>query len=443
MRGLDLEREAAEQLGNEWQFGAASPLCVFSVPIDKRPEYLPRGEAQNIGEEKQGCVTRAYLNILETKFTYALRNNIIKPENAKWLRDHGYTVFNNGSEYVEFSDAFIEILSGTTRQGNSLKAPAQAIHSYGLLPKNLLPQLDTFDDHHNPDRITGGMKILGLDFLKRFKINYEQVDNSYFEQLLKMDMENIAVHAWPAIEDGEYPAILAQFNHAVMAFALPKTYIFDNYKDAEFDGIWIKKLKENYKMLNYGYRIYIAEEVIPKSIIQAIFDFIYQMTGIKLKPDGTRETPPEPQTKPDYMTDSKLLTLAKENLGKDVSPKDLVSDNFGCAESLSTLIKQIIPTFPVVTGTWTLYDLLRTHKGFEKVTEPEPGDIILCVTGMGKGTIANGHAGVVSNNGFIMSNDSQTGLWKENFTPTTWKHRYVFLAKYPIFYYRLKADITS
>lgn len=254
--GVDISREEQELKGDEWVFGAASPVCAFSVPLSVRKNYLPEGERQNIGEEKMGCVSRGYINILETKFQYALRTSIISEEGKEWLFENGYIT----STGLAFSDAFIEILSGTTRQGNSMKAPADAIRKFGLIPKVILPQLESWDDHHNPDRITPDMLKLGQEFLKRFPIGYEQVPLDSLENVLHTDMVNLAGHAWPKPIEGEYPRTEGRINHAFMGYDLPMTYIMDNYLDEGVVDDWIKKLAKDFVFYKYGYRVFVIEE---------------------------------------------------------------------------------------------------------------------------------------------------------------------------------------
>lgn len=256
-RGLNLKKEIDEIRGDEWKFGANSKPSLFSIGIAVREQYLPEGELQHIGSEKYDCVTRAYVNKLEVEFTYAYQNNLLSEENKKWLEDNGYVLGNK----IVFSDAFIGILSGTTRAGNSLKAPAHAIHKNGLIPKHLMPQLEDFDEHYNPLRIKESYLKLGKDFISRFPVNYEQVDAVNLEKAIEKDMTAIALFAYGEFKNGEYQRLEAPMNHCVLAFKLPKTYVFDNYLDAN-DGDFIKKLSSNYAIYPYGYRIYIDQEKV-------------------------------------------------------------------------------------------------------------------------------------------------------------------------------------
>lgn len=139
-----------------------------------------------------------------------------------------------------------------------------------------------------------------------------------------------------------------------------------------------------------------------------------------------------------FMTDSeKLGELAKSLLGTDVSPKDLVSDAYGCAETMSNLIKQILPDFRIVTGTWSLYDQFEWHPRFVRVQKPQKNDIVLCVTGMGNGKVPNGHVGIYLTDTLIASNDSDSGLFQQNYTHDSWNQNYSVKGGYPLFYYRL------
>lgn len=124
------------------------------------------------------------------------------------------------------------------------------------------------------------------------------------------------------------------------------------------------------------------------------------------------------------------------SIGRDVSPFDVVDDDLGCAESLSNIIKKVVP-FPIITGTWTLRAKLTTSRLFMEATENTGrGTIILCATGSGNGTI-RGHVGILGDNGTIMSNSSATGQWTQNYTLEAWKERWEKAGGFTIHYYTL------
>jgi len=260
--GLDWQLEISQQSSSDWIFGATSPICLAErIPEAERENYLPKGEIQKGKEDFMDCATRGPINILETKFNYLYRNGRLNDRAVRFLEDNKYV---NEAGEIEFSDAFIAILSGTTKNGNSMKAPLEAIRIYGLTPKTALPaeKWMTWDDYHKPDRITPEIEDLGLKFLKHFGINYERVYESNLDRLLDRDIIDLAGYAWPKPIAGEYPKSDEQPNHVFVGLRKPRTYIFDNYLDEEVAGDFIKKLAPDYDFIDYGYRVIISEKKI-------------------------------------------------------------------------------------------------------------------------------------------------------------------------------------
>lgn len=125
----------------------------------------------------------------------------------------------------------------------------------------------------------------------------------------------------------------------------------------------------------------------------------------------------------------KLYETAFSLIGMDASPQDVVPDEFGCAETLSKVIQKAFPDFhfPSLLSTREVYAYLMRSPSFEEVDEPMYGDVILSVTGLGNGSVPNGHVGIVgkhlSPNGslWVMSNDSRTGTWEANYSIEGWR----------------------
>ena len=259
--GLDLAKEKLEQSTDDWKFGAIGEDLAI-IPENERMKYLPIGEVQKGQDDLMDCASRGPLNILETKFNFLLKNKKLSFENEMWLKEKGY-ITNDG---VEFSDAYIAILSGTTRQGNSLKAPLEAIRKNGLIPKSVLPLKSdmTWEQYHDPNRIMPLMKMLGEDFMSRFHINYEKVFEKSYPKLIKTCMLNVAGFAWPEPINGEYQSVNQVANHCFIVVRSPLYLIFDNYPDS-FDGDFIKKLANDYDLLDYGYRLSVNQKaIVPK-----------------------------------------------------------------------------------------------------------------------------------------------------------------------------------
>lgn len=138
--------------------------------------------------------------------------------------------------------------------------------------------------------------------------------------------------------------------------------------------------------------------------------------------------------------DSLRITLhqkALASIGIDVSPSDLAPDELGCAESVTQVIRKVIPSFPVITGTWTLWDYLRKHSAFVVTSRPKPGDVIISPTGTGNGRFP-GHVGIMSNDRIILSNDSRDGKFKKSYTLDEWYDRYQKAGGYPVHFFRIK-----
>lgn len=264
--GLDLERETQERDDErDWMVGAADEprrTCLAEIPPVEREHYLPAGEVQRSdNDDMMDCASRWLVNVIEAKFNYLLANDLITSANKRWLIDSGYLTERG----VEFSDAFVAINSGTTRRGNSLKAPLEAARKHGLVPKHRLPlQPDmTFEQYHDPDRISGSLRALGLQFTDRFTINYERVPARDFATVYDYDMIGMAGYAWGEPDsDGVYQPAPYPPNHAFAAVRAPEHVIFDNYIDST-DGDFIKRLAPDYGLLDYGYRVYISSQQEP------------------------------------------------------------------------------------------------------------------------------------------------------------------------------------
>lgn len=422
-KGLNLQKEQEELRGDEYKFGSNSKPSIFSIEMSQREKYLPFGEIQNMGEEKYDCVTRAYVNKLEAEFTYAYDNNLFSSENKAWLMENGYVV----NEQILFSDAFIAILSGTTQGGNSLKAPAHAIHKQGLIPKHLLPQLHSFKDNYDIKRISAVMYRLGQDFLKRFPIEYEQVDAVNIDKSVEIDMTAIALHAWTHPIQGEYPRTEAPENHCVLAFKLPKTYIFDNYLDIH-DNDFIKKLAPNYKIYPYGYRVYVTEQNgLTEEQIKGFWEIITDLWKkvFKLEKDIQEVIKP-----PTVITPSSLDVLyevSKGLLGKRLTLDKSVPYKIGCSDAMSFVLKKAGYNIPQkgIPYTPNLYKWLKEN--FDEIPKPEKGCVIISPTE----NQATGHVGCIGAHNYmykndyaVMSNNSDTGKYSTHWKLTEWKKYY-------------------
>lgn len=132
--------------------------------------------------------------------------------------------------------------------------------------------------------------------------------------------------------------------------------------------------------------------------------------------------------------DSIIYKTAKSFLGKDMAK---YQNEFGCAEALIEIVR--LATGIILNGgfsTYLLYGALKNSKDFIQVSIPERGDIIISPSGYGNKKVPNGHTGIISDNGWIMSNNSIDGLWDEHINLTEWNRLYKSIGNYPVLFFR-------
>lgn len=134
-------------------------------------DYTSRPEPQNIGFETYSCVSYSALNCIETLMNFKIKKGEFSEINIKWLKDNGYF---NDEEKIDFSDRFLAIMSGTTKQGNSCDNVAEVIRKKGLIPESDFPMGGkNFEQYHEKKLITDSMLNKGQEFLKRFTVQHD------------------------------------------------------------------------------------------------------------------------------------------------------------------------------------------------------------------------------------------------------------------------------
>lgn len=143
----------------------------------------------------------------------------------------------------------------------------------------------------------------------------------------------------------------------------------------------------------------------------------------------------------DLSARERLHNRAVGCLGTDASPNDVAPDELGCAETVNAIHKREFG-FEIGGGLSTalMYKALEVSPYFQRVDQPDKGDIALSPTGMGNGNLPNGHVGIVGDGvgegRVIMSNDSFKGTFEANYTIKKWKDRYMVKGGYPLLFYR-------
>jgi hypothetical protein len=213
---------------------------------------LPTPEKQKRqDEDKMCCVTASALNTIETEFNYQNDNDLINAEDLVWLKEKGY--LDEFGEF-DFSDRYIATLSGTTRNGNSPKKVADCIRKFGLIPEKLLPYRTamSWEEFYSLEDITQPLRDLGLEFAKRFPINYEFVNGgkAEYDNARRFNPLQVFVHAWNGQSNGVYVRTESQINHAVENNK--SNQIFDTYDP------YLKNLASDFIYMGYGVRFIIS-----------------------------------------------------------------------------------------------------------------------------------------------------------------------------------------
>lgn len=131
-----------------------------------------------------------------------------------------------------------------------------------------------------------------------------------------------------------------------------------------------------------------------------------------------------------------IYKTGKKYLGKDISKTQSV---LGCVESVEFVIKEAIgQEVGGELSTIKMYNRLLLDRRFQRVIEPDLGDIILSPTN-GQNI---GHTGIVSDrisdrNFKIMSSNSVLDIWDEHLDMQIWQTRY---ASFPIVFFRYIID---
>lgn len=421
----DLEREAQD--GTEFKYGAVL-TDLAAVPVQERLTYLPKGVLQfNNITDTQGCASRGPLNILETKLDYFYDHGM-HPNIKQWFDDNGYRIEGK----FALNDCFIEILSGTTQQGNSLKAPVDTVYRYGVIPAYLIPLKEgmTWEQYMDRNRITQSHLELGKQFIRRIGLAYEQVPLSQFADAVEDDLLDVALHAWLQPTNGVYPRTQGVFNHVVVKIN-NEIDAFDNYLP------YIKRLAKDYIFFDWGYSLSVVRqtpypdetitlfETLQKYGLLAFFARAIELLYATKPPVSPVEVPlntisitPTPET-----AAQRLAEEAKQFLGFDASPQNRAPQELSCAEGVVNIVNSCWPsTLPTsIVSTAVLFETLKRSPRFKPTLNPIEGCIVVSPT---VGTNI-GHTGIYTEANVIASNDSRDGKFRENYTRELWRSYFV------------------
>jgi hypothetical protein len=184
------------------------------------------------------------------------------------------------------------------------------------------------------------------------------------------------------------------------------------------------------------------------TIILVIFAMIkYKMFAVQeavQAPELPQETITEPEPviplpMPETTNTEKLYDLSKSLLGTRLGRDKSIPWMVNCANACTdVLIRVGVKGLPPkgIAGTASLLSFLEDSPEFSEVLVYTPGAVIIAATGTGNGK-ARGHTGICGNH-VIMSNNSESGFWDDQWNWTRWHDYYTVYAGIPTRFFVIK-----
>lgn len=252
-------------------------------------KYVPLGERQSgNGFESDDCTAFSLTNVLETQFSFFIKNLWIAKDAMKFLSDNGYL---DSTGIPNFSDRALGSMAGTTSAGNSLNKVAQTARTMGLVPESKWPSVFTnYQEYYKP--VPQELLDLAQKFLTYFDIAYEQVTTEPIREAIQAAPLYVALATCGIWNAAEPPAVAwcnaTTTNHAVELVKINNYQIFDSYA-INNPPTFLKDLASDY-VIPYLYKVLLT----PKNMTNAIF---VHKTGTQeygfylpaLSPDAVRD----------------------------------------------------------------------------------------------------------------------------------------------------------
>ncbi len=181
----------------------------------------------------------------------------------------------------------------------------------------------------------------------------------------------------------------------------------------------------------------------PRKEVEIVTDEEFLEAEKRAKEQASVIHPPVPalvveEASPEPTKQQILYRVAKESIGRDMSPKDLAPDRLACVDSLNGVFYAAFGEYikKGIVSTAALYALMERDPRFISVGSPEPGDIWIAVTGQSTKGAPHGHVGICGYTD-VMSNDSDTGNWLANYTIAAWKLVFTKTLGFPLHAFRV------
>jgi len=394
----------------------------------------------------------------------------------------------------EFSFALSKLLSGDVDGwGQDLKSAASTLVKWGSLKKSDAPfSLETKDPqflrrienwgdtskllnnaitHSKEGYYKTSGRYLGFDNIRSWLWKFKDERRAVASGILwGWDTDNAVIETIPAQGDGHAVAYIGWSKHQVHPDGKinPQKPFPDGKTRMILANSWGTSVGDNGffyidpEVINHFVDIYgglMFKDITPerarflqknglkqdgakiKELLKPLWNKVYLLLAELIAELYTTKYPTENPTEiivepdiPVKTASQYLLEAAIACEGRDMAK---TQDVFGCAESLNAVHKLAFGAeIGGTTSTYRLFQALRMDKTFQKVTNPLPGDIIICVTSQGNGTIPNGHTGIVGEESAIWSSNAKTFKWDKHFTLFSWKLYYEKKGGYPTHLFR-------
>jgi hypothetical protein len=173
-----------------------------------RPNKLQFLNAGNQTEsfDTSFCITFSALKIIQAILNFQIENRLISVGLIAWLNANGYM---NASGQVDLSPRFTGTMAHTTIYGNTQWNVMNCIYAYGVIPEAMHPnQANSWNEYSDQTKITQAMKDLGMEFLKRIRI---EIDDATLADLINSPL-------WATVKFADGDGILSPIgadNHGV------------------------------------------------------------------------------------------------------------------------------------------------------------------------------------------------------------------------------------
>lgn len=171
-----------------------------------------------------------------------------------------------------------------------------------------------------------------------------------------------------------------------------------------------------------------------KAILIGILEIAQSIFNIKKKEVEALKDPIITNPQPVETLKEKFIKVCLDALDTEVTPKDETPDEVACAQVMSTLIKKVLPDFPIYESTQYLDQKMFIDKRFERILTPERGAIIMSP----KVGSSFGHVGAFVTSEKIASNSSKDGIFRSNYDWQSWIKTFKEGRGLRVYLYRLK-----